>query len=294
MVVVSMTDCPASLRGDLTKWLLEINVGVFVGKISARVRNHLWERIKKSAKTGRAVMVFPSVGEQGLDFKTIGSGWIPIDFDGLKLIMRPTTHSIAPQKFGYSKASKNLAALRVAQRAAKPHSKPEDKGFVIIDVETTGLDPEKESIIMLGALKVSEEGECETFEMLVCTEKPLSPAIAKLTGITYDMLSKSGKSPSQAIRLFLEFIGDTRLIAHNVKFDISFINALLKREGMTPLLNETIDTLTLAKKKLPRLKNHKLATIAEHYGIHTAGAHDALMDCRITLEVYEKLLNESE
>lgn len=52
MIVITLTDCPKSLRGDLSKWLLEINTGVFVGKVSARVRDNLWKRVKDSVKMG--------------------------------------------------------------------------------------------------------------------------------------------------------------------------------------------------------------------------------------------------
>lgn len=68
MVVVTLTDCPPKLRGDLTKWLLEINTGVYVGKINARVREELWKRICDNIKSGRATMVFSAKNEQGLSF----------------------------------------------------------------------------------------------------------------------------------------------------------------------------------------------------------------------------------
>ena len=58
MIVITLTDCPISLRGDLTKWLLEINTGVFVGRVSARVRDNLWDRVVKNVKNGRATLVY--------------------------------------------------------------------------------------------------------------------------------------------------------------------------------------------------------------------------------------------
>ena len=56
MVVVTLTDCPPKLRGDLTKWLMEINTGVYVGKVSARIREMLWTRICENLSQGRAIM----------------------------------------------------------------------------------------------------------------------------------------------------------------------------------------------------------------------------------------------
>ena len=90
MVVLTVIDCPVGLRGDLTKWLLEISTGVFVGRVSARVRDNLWERVKEFSKDGRATMVYSTYNEQRFDFRLHNSQWEPIDFDGLKLILRPS------------------------------------------------------------------------------------------------------------------------------------------------------------------------------------------------------------
>ena len=60
MIVVTVTDCPPRLRGDLSKWLLEINTGVYVGQLNPRVREELWKRICKYLPRGRATMVYSS------------------------------------------------------------------------------------------------------------------------------------------------------------------------------------------------------------------------------------------
>ncbi len=61
--------CPVGLRGHLTRWLLEISPGVFVGKVSARVRTLMWVRVLEMVKTGRAIMVYSADNEQGLAFE---------------------------------------------------------------------------------------------------------------------------------------------------------------------------------------------------------------------------------
>lgn len=66
MIVVVLTACPVGLRGDLTRWLLEIAPGVFVGHVTARVRERLWERIVELVKGGRAIMVYSARNEQHL------------------------------------------------------------------------------------------------------------------------------------------------------------------------------------------------------------------------------------
>jgi CRISPR-associated endoribonuclease cas2 len=68
---------------------MEISPGVFVGTLSARVRERLWDIVTDNMKTGRAVMVYRARNEQGLEFLTWGDPWKPVDFDGLTLMMRP-------------------------------------------------------------------------------------------------------------------------------------------------------------------------------------------------------------
>ncbi|XBH21563.1 type I-E CRISPR-associated endoribonuclease Cas2e [Jonesiaceae bacterium BS-20] len=109
MVVIIVTAVPIGLRGQLTKWLLEAAPGVFVGHVSKRVRDLLWERVEEYLGTGRALMVWQTNNEQGLDFKNLGHDWAPTDFDGLTLMMRPTNKSVIglenPKK-GWSKHSR--------------------------------------------------------------------------------------------------------------------------------------------------------------------------------------------
>ncbi|WP_029067693.1 type I-E CRISPR-associated endoribonuclease Cas2e [Jonesia quinghaiensis] len=89
MTVIVLTAVPQSLRGQLTRWLLEVSAGVFVGKVSARVRELLWARVKEHIGTGRALMVWQARTEQGLDFLTHNHDWQPTDFEGVTLMLRP-------------------------------------------------------------------------------------------------------------------------------------------------------------------------------------------------------------
>lgn len=87
--MIVLTAVPPGLRGHLTRWLLEIAPGVFVGFASARVRNYMWDRIVEFADTGRALMVHATRGEQRLAFKVHCHDWTPEDHDGITLIRRP-------------------------------------------------------------------------------------------------------------------------------------------------------------------------------------------------------------
>lgn len=88
MIVLLLFGAPAGLRGEVTRWLLEIGPGVFVGHLSVRVRENLWVRVVEDIGQGRATMVFSARGEQRLSFLTYGEVWEPTDFDGIRLVRR--------------------------------------------------------------------------------------------------------------------------------------------------------------------------------------------------------------
>lgn len=94
MIVVSLSSCPLSLRGDLTKWMFEIDTNVFVGRMTARIRDQLWERITSSCQDGRAVMIYSTDNDQRFDFKVHNSLFTPVDFDGIKLMAHPSMNEI--------------------------------------------------------------------------------------------------------------------------------------------------------------------------------------------------------
>lgn len=104
MIVLVVTACPAGLRGDLTKWLTELAPGTFVGTPSARVRDLLWDRTTELVRDGRALLVYSSDNEQGMEFRTHRHSWAPTDFEGLTLMMRPADPSAEPRRTGWSRA----------------------------------------------------------------------------------------------------------------------------------------------------------------------------------------------
>lgn len=116
MTVIVLTTCPAGLRGLLTRWLLEISPGVFVGNPSARIRELLWEEVKQYAAQGRALLTYSADTEQGFAFETHDHKWHPVDHEGLTLIRRPssnapTSRSSSPQP-GWSKAARRRRSGR--------------------------------------------------------------------------------------------------------------------------------------------------------------------------------------
>ncbi|TNM38293.1 type I-E CRISPR-associated endoribonuclease Cas2 [Nocardioides albidus] len=113
MVVLVLTACPAGLRGHLTRWLLEVSPGVFVGQISARVRDLMWARVLELSKDGRAIMVFHADTEQGLAFRVHRHDWQVVDVDGLSLMLRP--HEVG----GQSELRPGWSSVARARRARR-------------------------------------------------------------------------------------------------------------------------------------------------------------------------------
>jgi CRISPR-associated protein Cas2 len=90
VTVVVVTAVPVGLRGFLTRWLLEVAPGVFVGRPTGRVREHLWSKIEERVGGhGRALMIYSAANDQGLALRTCNHDWEPVDFDGLMLLRRP-------------------------------------------------------------------------------------------------------------------------------------------------------------------------------------------------------------
>ncbi|MEU7022211.1 type I-E CRISPR-associated endoribonuclease Cas2e [Streptomyces sp. NPDC046203] len=89
MTVIILTNCPAGLRGFLTRWLLEISPGVFLGSPSARVRDILWDEVRTYSGQGRALLAHSTDNEQGFAFRTHEHSWHPTDHEGLTLLHRP-------------------------------------------------------------------------------------------------------------------------------------------------------------------------------------------------------------
>ena len=234
-------------------------------------------------------MVFHSDNEQKMDFYGHNTTWEPVDFDGIKLMRRPSPERINQNKDesvlkpGFSNASK-----RRFQRGSRGAETPSNV-YVVIDIETTGLNPQTDRIIEYAALRVENGGVTGEFETLASQETELKGEIIDLTGITDELLRKEGKSPEEALRAFLEFIGKNRIVGHNLAFDMPFLINECRKYNLTPPSARCEDTLTLAKRRISGVRNFKLTTLAEHLSIPYDAAHRALSDCRITNQLYEKL-----
>ncbi|NLO48453.1 MAG: type I-E CRISPR-associated endoribonuclease Cas2 [Clostridiales bacterium] len=289
MLVVTLTNCPVGLRGDLTKWLLEINSGVFVGQVSTRIREQIWNRIKDMCKNGSAVMVYSASGEQKLGFKVLGGAWEPIDFDGIKLMLRPSTQRLKNSgnlKPGFSNAAIRRRAKR---KTAAKMNYPKD--YVVIDLETTGLNLEEDEIIEIGALKIADNQITEKLNLLVFTAKQIPAKIEELTGISNTMLREHGLDLTSALLRLLAFTDQAPLVSHNVHFDFSLLRAACAQCGLPMPENRIIDTLSLSKRVVKGVRNYKLHTLTDYFQINHEDRHRSIGDCLAIKLLYEKLIN---
>src|SRR5690554_4529870 len=283
MVVITLTDCPPALRGDLTKWLQEINTGVYVGRVSARVREMVWKRVKESAKSGRATMVYSTNNEQRMDFRVHNTTWEPIDFDGLKLILRPSPARIkklADRRMGYSKA----ARMRKAKQMSRPkRQKPLPTTYTVIDLETTGPSPKKDKLLSINAIIVSE-GEIQSrFHSLI---KPVSSNSLSTKQRTNATEKPEERDIKQVLPEFLTFINDTLVVAHNEDFIYSFLRIACEQCGLPLFSNKCVDILSLSRRLVDDVKNYRFETLLEHFKIETS----VQQTCETTKVLYDKLI----
>ena len=153
--------------------------------------------------------------------------------------------------------------------------------FIVLDIETTGLDFEKDDIIEIAALHFQNGEIKDTYSTFVKTHKPLPAFITKLTHITDEMLT-TGTGIHSALEKLKKFVGDKTIVCHNTQFDIQFINTKLQNDNLVPLYNITWDTLTLARIYLPDANNHKLTTLIDYFELKLEGAHRAINDAEAT------------
>ena len=165
-----------------------------------------------------------------------------------------------------------------------------DGEFVVFDIETTGLSPIKDAIFEIGAVLVIDGKEIDSFHTFVDPGRPIPYQITELTG-RRDADVAGAPSQEDAMKAFLEFVGDRNLVAHNASFDVGFVYETCLRYGIqyTP---GYIDTLPLARVMLPHLKNHKLNTVAAYLGFSDFRHHQADEDARATAYIFTTLLKQ--
>ncbi len=168
-----------------------------------------------------------------------------------------------------------------------------DVTFCVLDLETTGGSPADCEITEIGAVKYRAGELIGTFQTLVDPGAPIPPSIVLLTGITHAMVVDAPEIET-ALPSFLEFIGDSVIVGHNVRFDLSFLNAAAIRLGYGKLPNKSADTASLARRLIRQeVRNLRLGTLAAHFRSPTKPNHRALEDARATAHVFHALLERA-
>ncbi len=375
MTVLHLNACPPGLRGDVTKWLMEISTGIYVGQLNQRTREALWERICKNAGDGDAVMVYSARNEQGFSYYVHNCTWKPVDFDGVILMRRPlperrddgkkkkredekgkstedekrkikksevkrsmksgvdgkadtpAEHPELPDKTilmnpedanankGVNAGNLDVTKTETPDKTARskkaaPKRKtsrslplpyiplqeeaPLPDSFVVLDLETTGLNPESDHIIEIACIRYRARTLAEEFHCLIPFDDVLPAVIQNLTGLTGEILLRQGRPLPQALPELLRFIGEDWIVGHNVAFDIRFIQQACVELQIQPPSMHAVDTCVLARILLfDAVPNFRLETLIRHFGFADNQAHRALPDARLTAMLYLKLNGKS-
>ena len=174
--------------------------------------------------------------------------------------------------------------------------------FVVVDLETTGLDPEKDQIIEIGAIKFIEGKESDQIDELIDPGMPIPEFITRLTGIS-DSDVEGKPAIDEVFPKLINFMAGAAMIGQQVNFDASFLeyhhrkinndfynweNTLLRFKYID---NLRLDTLFLSRILMPFLDGYKLSELAKHLGFDLENAHRAFEDAKATGYVFLELID---
>ena len=174
-----------------------------------------------------------------------------------------------------------------------------DDTFVVFDFETTGFNAGgADSIIEIGAVKIKNGEILEKYDELINPGRPLPTRITEVTNITDEML-KGKDNEENAVKRFIEWFGNCPMVAHNAKFDVSFLEMAYKKYGLGEFKNSVIDTLELSRTLDNTYARHSLSALVKRYEVpwdeeaHHRGDYDAEGTALVFHKMLKKLSNRN-
>ena len=165
--------------------------------------------------------------------------------------------------------------------------------YVVFDLETTGFHAKYNGIIEFGACKIEDGKIVDKKPFFINPEQKINSTIEKLTGISDEDI-KDAINEKQGLKEMIEYFGNHILIAHNAKFDMSFIYKKIEKYNLKPINNTVLDTLPLSRMMTPKFKRHSLKFMANRYGVtyDTDVAHRADYDAKVLAMTWIKMMEK--
>lgn len=175
--------------------------------------------------------------------------------------------------------------------------------YVVFDLETTGLSPERDAIVEIGAMKI-RGGQVlgqEVFQTLVKPQDASGQTLSipwytqRVHGIS-DQMVRGAPGLAEVLPDFLEFVGGAAVVAHNVSFDSGFMRTAAKRHGLVWQPARELCTVQLSRRAFPNERGHKLDAVASRLGLEfeAGGRHRSMGDVRVTAEAFLRLMERLE
>lgn len=174
-----------------------------------------------------------------------------------------------------------------------------DQTYVVFDFETTGFNAGGvDSIIEIGAVKIKDGMIIEKYDELINPGRPLPQKIIDVTNIT-DAMLEGKDNEENAVKRFVEWFGDCPMVAHNAKFDVSFLEMAYKKYNLGTFTNPVIDTLELSRTMDNTYARHSLSALVKRYEVpwdesaHHRGDYDAEGTALVFYKMLKKLSNRN-
>lgn len=161
--------------------------------------------------------------------------------------------------------------------------------YIILDLETTGLDPQLEGILEIAAVRLEHGQPGAIFHRLIKPAVEISPSSQAIHGITDEMVADA-PAVADVLSDLLAFLGDWPLVAHNAPFDLGFLNRALGLAGLPALANAVHDTLEIAREVLPDQRSFKLEALCRLLGHEAAVFHRATDDALSLAAIFPTLI----